>query len=53
MTSLAAVLSELKLRAGEDTIANDFIQGFELCDALNTDVLLVARRIVLHYTPPP
>jgi hypothetical protein len=53
-TSLAAVLSGLKIRAGEDTHQmTSFIQGFQLCDALETDVLLLDRRIVLHYTPPP
>ena len=52
-TSLAALLRELKIRAGEDTISNDFTQGFEMCDRLKTDVLLLDRRIVLHYAPPP
>ncbi len=53
-TSLAEVLEELEIRAGELTESNDFTQGFALGDRLKKDVVLIDRPshlIVLHYDP--
>ena len=54
-TSLAEVLEELEIRAGELTESNDFIKGFALGDRLQRDVVLIDDRakhfIVLHYDP--
>jgi hypothetical protein len=47
--SLKAVLKERKLRADEGTKSNDYTKGIKMCQELQRPVVLVDRRIILHW----
>ena len=38
------MLQELKIQAGEDTLSNDFIQGYALSDKWQADVVMLDRK---------